>query len=199
MALTAAATVEGRTLQEFLEVTREELAAHVDAGAITRAAEAAGQSMQQLPEQLRRWPQLSSSLADHLCGFLQENVVTIFAGAWSTYAELRKQARETFEDKDISSTVALGDHDFTWAVDPAIDVLWNSQRVLTLPVAIEMACTVSGLELTLQQGAVQAIASGKCNSKANILCAGYPMWERTLVNVDLPGVLRLEHPIALAH
>jgi len=199
MALTAAATIEGKTLQSFLQVTREELAAHIDTAAIKRAAQTAGQTARQLPEQLTKWPQLSGSLADHLCGFLQENAITIFAGAWSTYAELRKQARETLEHKDTSSTVALGDHDFTWAVDPAIDILWNGQRIVTLPIAIELACTVSGLELTLREGAIHAIASGQCNSKANITCAGYPMWERALVNVDLPGALHLEHPIALAH
>ena len=199
MAFTAAATIEGHTLQEFLHVTREELAAHIDTSAVSHAAEAAGSSLQKLPEQLSKWPQLSGTLAEHLCGFLQENAVTVFAGAWATYAELRKQARETLEDKSSSATVALGDHDFTWAVDPAIDVLWNGQRMFTLPLGIEMACTVSGLELTLREGAIHAISSGKCNSRTNILCAGYPMWERTLVNVDLPGTLRLAEPIALVH
>jgi hypothetical protein len=61
-----------------------------------------------------------------------------------------------------------------------------------------MACTVDGLVLGLKQGAVFRVRSGRCNSKAEIRCAGNVVWERPLFGTDLPGELRLAEPVVLA-
>lgn len=192
-----ATTVDGRTLQEFLNVSREELAARMNSDTLVRAARDNEMEFANWMA-TTHWPHLTDQVADHLCGFLQENVVTIFAGAWSKYVELRRCAKETREDTKSTTDVALAEHDFKWEIDPDIDVLLNGVKVASIPFTIELACTVIGLELSLRQGSVYRVRGGRCNCKAGISCSGFPIWDRSLAGVDLPGELRLTHPVSLA-
>jgi hypothetical protein len=196
MPITADATLDGRTLQEFLAVTRQELAARMSSDALVAAAKDNEKRFAQWMSS-SHWPHLSDQVAEHLCGFLQENVVSIFAGAWSKYAELRKCAKETRDDPGSTLDVALADHDFSYEMKPSIDVLLNGQKVATIPFSIEITCAASGLELSLREGAVYRVRGGRCNCKAQILCSGFPVWERPLAGIDLPGELRLTRPIAI--
>lgn len=197
--LSAVATVDGRTLRELLSVTREELAARLNSDTLVAAAHDNEQKFASWMAS-SHWPQLTSQVADHLLGFLEENVVTIFAGAWSKYVELRKAARETLGDTKSTVDVALADHDFIWSIRPEIDVLLNGAKVASIPFAIELACAVSALELSLSKGAIKRVSSGKCSCKAQISCANFPpFWERPLAGIDLPGELRLTHSITIVH
>lgn len=197
--LAAAVMVDGRTLRELLSVTQAELAAHLDSDALVAAARDHENKFASWMASTH-WPQLSGQVADHLLGFLEENVVGIFAGAWSKYAELRKAARETLDDTASTVNVALADHDFTWSIKPEIDVLLNGAKVASIPFTIELACAVSALELSLRNGAVNRVSSGKCSCKAQIRCAdSAPIWERPLAGVDLPGEIHLTHPVAIVH
>lgn len=197
--LSAGATIDGRPLRSLLSVTREELAARLDSDTLVAAARDNEKKFASWMVSTH-WPQLTGRVADHLLGFLEENVVTIFAGAWSKYAELRKAARETLEAEKSTVDVALADHDFTWSIRPEIDVLLNGSQVASIPFTIELACAVSALELSLCKGAINRVSSGKCSCKAQISCADFPpVWERPLAGVDLPGELRLTHPITIIH
>jgi hypothetical protein len=195
----SAATVDGRTLRELLSVTRDELAACLNSDTLVAAARDNEKKFASWMA-TTHWPQLTSQIADHLLGFLEENVATIFLGAWSKYAELRKAARETLDDTKSTVDVALADHDFVWSIRPEIDVLLNGAKVASIPFTVELACAVTALELSLCKGAINRVNSGKCNCKAQISCADFPrVWERPLAGVDLPGELRLTHPITIVH
>lgn len=196
MPITADTTVDGRTLQEFLAVTREELAARMSSDTLVAAARDNEKKFSQWMSQ-SHWPQLSGQVADHVCGFLQDNVVGIFAGAWSKYAELRKCAKETRDNPGSTMSVALAEHEFTYGMEPAIDVRLNGATVASIPFAIELTCATTGLELYLKQGSIHAVRSGRCNCKARILCSSFPVWDRALAEIDLPGELHLSRPIAL--
>ena len=198
----SAATVDGRTLRELLSVTREELAARLNSDTLVAAARDNEKKFASWMASTH-WPQLTGQVADHLLGFLEENVVTVFAGAWSKYAELRKAARETLDDTKSTVDVVLADHDFTWSIRPEIDVLLNGAKVASIPFTIESplaAFAATRLELSLCKGAINGVSSGKCSCKAQISCADFPpVWERPLAGVDLPGEMRLTHPIAIVH
>jgi hypothetical protein len=139
------------------------------------------------------WPQLS----DQVCGFQQRNLVSIFAGMWAQYGELKKSAKETRAHPGSTETVALAKHDFTYNTAPQVDVLINRVKVATISFQIGLTCAVSGLELFLKQGAVYRITSGSCDIKAQISCAGQLILERTVRKLDLPGELQLSKPIVL--
>jgi hypothetical protein len=93
------------------------------------------------------WPQLS----DQVCGFQQRNLVSIFAGMWAQYGELKKSAKETRAHPGSTETVALAKHGFTYNTAPQVDVLINRVKVATLPFQIGLTCAVSGLELFLNR------------------------------------------------
>jgi hypothetical protein len=195
--LPLSAAINGRSLRELLSVTREELAACLKSDNLVAAARDNEKKFAGWMASTQ-WPQLNGQVADHLLGFLEENVVTIFAGAWSKYVELRKVARETLDDTKSTAAVELAEHDFSWSINPEIDVLLNGAKVASIPFTIELACVVSALELSLYRGAINRVSSGRCSCKAQISCADFPpVWERSLAGVDLPGELRLTHPITI--
>jgi len=197
--LPLSAAINGRSLRELLSVTREELAACLKSDNLIAAARDNEKKFAGWMASTQ-WPELNGLVADHLLGFLEENVVTIFAGAWSKYVELRKAARETLDETKSTAAVALADHDFSWSINPEIDVLLNGAKVASIPFIIELAFVVCALELSLCKGAINRVSSGRCSCKAQISCGDFPpVWERSLAGVDLPGELRLTHPITIVH
>jgi hypothetical protein len=196
MALSTDTTVDGRTLQDFLAVTREELAASMNSKTLVAAAKDDDRKFASWMTQTQ-WPQLSDQVAGHVCGFLKENLVGVFAGAWAKYSELKKCAKETRADPKSTMDVALADHDFTYEIAPDVDVMLNGVKVASIPFKIAVTCAVSGLELGLKQGCVYQVRSGKCDCNAEIRCAEKTVWTRALAGVNLPGELNLTKPIVL--
>jgi hypothetical protein len=197
MAVTIDSTLDGKNLKDFLKVTKAEIAEKLDGHALVNAA---SDEKKQLISRMAetQWRLLPDQMAEHVCGFLEENVVDIFATAWSQFYELKRQARETRDDKKTTMDVALADHDFTYEMEPSVELLLDGVSVKTIPFRVAMTCTVEGLILGLKQGAVYRVRSGHCNAKAEIRCAGKVVWERPLFGTNLPGELKLTKPLVLA-
>jgi hypothetical protein len=188
-------TIDGQTLKTFLGVTREELEARLDSKTLVAAARDEGKKFNRWMAQTN-WQGLPAGVADHVCGFLQENAVGVFAEAWGKYAELKRCARETRKE-GTTMDVSLASHDFTYELEPHVDVLLNGVKVAEIPFKIELTCEVNGLDLFLKQGCVYQIRNGKCDCKAGIRCAKTVVWTCKLADVNLPGALHLSKPISL--
>lgn len=196
MTLNLDTTIAGQTLQGFLGVTHRELADSLDSKTLAAAARDEGKQFGRWMAETKRQG-LSEGVADHVCGFLQENLVEVFALAWAKVAELKRCARETREE-GTTIDVSLTSHDFTYEIEPHVDVLLNRVKVAEIPFKIDLTCEVNGLDLFLKQGCVCQVRSGKCDCKAEIYCAETLVWTRTLTSVNLPGELRLSKPIPLS-
>jgi hypothetical protein len=59
--------------------------------------------------------------------------------------------------------VSLVDHDFTYEIQPHVDVLPNGAKVAEISFKIELTVAVSGLDLFLKQGCVYQVRSCKCD------------------------------------
>ena len=195
MALHLDATIDGQTLENFLGVTRQELVASLDSKTLVAAARDEGKQFSRWMTQTK-WQGLPHGVADHVCGFLQENLVGVFANAWTKFAELKRCARETRKE-GTTINVSLASHDFTYEIEPHVDVLLDGVKVAEIPFRIELTCEVNGLDLFLKQGCVYQVRSGKCECKAEIHCAEKLVWTRKLAGVNLPGELHLSKPIPL--
>jgi hypothetical protein len=136
-------------------------------------------------------------LAQHMCDAITDPLVSVFAGAWSKYSELKTCANETRQDPKSSMDIALADHDFTYQINSSVDILLNGSQVASVPFSFAATCTVSGLELALKNGCVVAVRAGKLACSAEILCASSSVWTRTLPSVNLPGELHFAKPIPL--
>jgi hypothetical protein len=190
-------TVDEKKLRDFLNVNRAAIAQKLDCRVMIDAAE---DEKKRLIGRMAetQWNLLPDQVAEHVCGFLEENVVDIFAATWSQIYELGKHARETRDDPKISIDVSLTDHDFTYELEPTVEVLLDGVPVKTIPIRVAMKCTVEGLVLGLKQGAVYLVRSGRCNATAEIRCADKVVWERPIFGTNLPGELKLAKPIVLA-
>lgn len=196
MASLEPAAANGRTVREILGVSSAELAASMNSKMLVAAAQ---DDEKQFSSWVRktRWPGLSGQVADQLCSFLQEDLLTIFTGAWATYSELKESARETYTHPKSTETVSLSEHEFAYDIEPQVEILLNRVRVATIPFQIGITCAVTGLKLYLKQGAVHQVTSGSCDCKVEIHCAGKLIWERIGQKLDLPGELHLTKPIVL--
>ena len=188
-------TIDGQTLKTFLGVTRQELEARLDSKTLVAAAREEGKRFSRWMAQTN-WQGLPAGVTDHVCGFLREDVVGVFAEAWGKYAELKKCARETRQE-GTTIDVSLASHDFAYELEPHVDVLLNGVKVAEIPFQIELTCEVNGLDLFLKDGCVYQIRSGKCDCSAAIRCAKTVVWTRKLAEVNLPGLLHLSKPIPL--
>lgn len=196
MAMESDAMVAGRNLRDFLSVTKAEIAEKLDAHTLADAPDDKNKQLVARMGELQ-WALLPDQVAEHVCGFLDENVVDIFAAAWSRFNDLKRHARETRDDRTITMDVALAEHDFTYEMGPSLELLLDGVPVKTIQFRVMMTCTVEGLVLGLKQGAVYRVRSGHCNTKAEIRCAGELVWERPLFGTDLPGELTLAKPVVL--
>lgn len=190
-------TVDGQSLGQLFGVTTQALSAQMNNQMLLRAAEAKGNQLAKWVAGAQGGGHLCEQVAEHVCTSLTQNLGDVFAGAWSKYSELKQCARETRKDPKSTTDVALADHDFTWTMDTGVDVQLNGKKVASIPFTFAATCTVSGLELTLKQGSVVQVRSGKLNCEAQIRCANNVVWTRALGGVNLPGELRLSKPIAL--
>ena len=195
MALDPDTTINGQRLKDFLGVTRKELEASLDRKTLVAAARDEGKQFSRWMT-ATKWQGLSQGVADHVCGFLQEDLVGVFAGAWSKFAELNRCAKETRKE-GTTSDISLASHDFTYEIEPRVDVLLDGVKVAEIPFKLELTCEVNGLDLFLTQGCVYQVRSGKCDCKAKIYCAEKLVWTRNLASVNLPGELHLSRPITL--
>jgi hypothetical protein len=197
MPVTIDSTLDGRKLKEFLNVTKAEIAERLDGRALV---EATNNEKEKLIGRMAetQWKLLPDQVAEHLCNFLGENVIDIFAAAWSQLYQLKKYARETREDPKTTIDVELAHHEFTYEMNPSVELLLDGVPVTTIPFHVAMTCTIDGLVLGLKEGAVYCVRSGHCDTDAEIRCADMVVWERPLFRTDLPGELTLTKPLVLA-
>jgi hypothetical protein len=188
--------VSAESLQIFLKATR----ADVSAGMTKEVLEAAAR---QDSSKLAGWVQATAlesvrePLGEKVIGLLQDDAVGIFVGAWAKCVELKKCAEETLTHPG-EATVVLTEHEFSYAMSPKVEVTVDGVLLGSFEFSVKMLCTVSALELHLEAGCLTKISGGKCDGGASISLAGQTIWHRELLQIDLPGELKLTKKWALA-
>ncbi len=140
---------------------------------------------------------MPDELGHHLAGFLQDDAVDIFAGAWGKCYELKKCLEESRVNPRETAAVGLTDHDFTYELSPSVDILVDGVKLGSIPFQVTLSCQVSALELQVRNGAVAGIRTGSADGTAEIACARNSIWQRDLAHIDLPGKLRFKNPIRI--
>lgn len=195
MAIDTNVTINGQTLESLFEISSKQLTAKLNKDTLLREAREDGSFSKWLAH--TEWPSLSESVASGACGLLSDNVVDVFAGAWCKFSELTKCAKETVEHSGSASNVVLGDHDFTYEIEPKLEILLDGQRVGEIPFAVEVTFTVNAMVLEIASGCVSKVRSGQLNWSAHVKCGSTEVWTRELGGLDLPGELKLRHPISI--
>lgn len=189
--------IDGASLQQFIGATASEIAAALTKSRIEGAAREDSSAFQ-------AWVSKSDAggtrteLAEHVVGFLQGDAGEIFAGAWARCAELRKAAAETKDKRGVTELMALADHEFTYSVEPEVDVLVDGIKLGGFKFSVELACAVKGLELQVREGGIGGVRCGECEGDATISLCGVELWSKPLLHADLPGALRWNRVLKIA-
>lgn len=189
------ATVNDVSVQEFLQVTKADVATGMTKDVLREAAERDS-------AELSGWMRAvalqgtQQALGERVVGLLQDDAAGMFAGAWNLCAELKQTAQETREHPGQAS-VTLTEHEFSYKMSPRVEVRVDSARLGSFDFELELSCKVSALELQLEKGCVTGLSAGTCDGRASLSLAGQEIWQRDLVHVNLPGALRLSRPIPL--
>jgi hypothetical protein len=186
----------GRTLEQLLQVSKDSLKTRIDSAEILKSVRDDHHEFSKWMQETH-WSGLSGVMASHLCGYLQDNIVGIFAVAWKKFAELRKCALETNHDETATSNVSLADHEFSYEIKPRLDVELNGKKVAEIPFTISALFNVSGLELGLREGCVNHVRTGKCEFAGTLVLAEQELWRSPSATLDLPGEFHLMKPIRL--
>jgi hypothetical protein len=191
----ANATINGQSLQDLLRVSSDDIAAALNKTTLRKAVEQDSGFTGWLAT--AQWPALSQSVATGACSLLSDNVVDIFAGAWCKYKELTQCAEETLAPPGSTSTVTLADHDFTYEIEPSLEILIDGKKVGTIPFAVAVTFTVKAMMLEIASGCVGKVQSGRLSWSASLNCGSSAIWTRELGGLDLPGELKLKQPISI--
>jgi hypothetical protein len=189
-------TESGRSLQNFLEVTEEQLAHSLNEKVLADAARSDTKELASWVERAK-WDGMPQELGHHVAGFLQDDAVDIFAGAWGKCYELKKCLEESRTNPRETSVVALTDHDFTYELSPTVDILVDGVKLGAIPFLVTLSCQISGLELQVRNGAIAGVRTGSADGTAEIACARNTIWQRDLAHVSLPGKLHFKNAIRL--
>jgi hypothetical protein len=186
----------GRKLSDFAGMTEAAVSAGLTEEVLRKAAKNES-------EKLTGWLQasklevVSGPVGDRLVGMLRDDMGGIFAGVWRRCADLKRSAEESLKSAE-ASTVVLTDHEFSYEVEPEVDVYVNNVQFGAFKFVVKVLCTVEAMALQLEKGCVTAIRSGSCSGGAEISLAGQEVWKREFVREDLPGELRMTKPVRLA-
>ena len=186
----------GRTLEQMLQVSKELLTAQIGGGEVMKSIRDEQPEFSSWMEETH-WSGLSDAIASHLCGYLQRNIVSIFAEAWSKFAELRKQVLKTNHDERATTCVGLADHEFTYEIKPCLEIELNGKKVGEIPFTISALFDVTGLELGLHKGCVTYVRTGRCEVSGTLQLVEKTLWHSPSATFDLPGEFHLMNPIRL--
>jgi hypothetical protein len=195
MDIGANAIINGQTLQSLLRISSKDLANGLDKDTLLREARQDGSFSKWLAQ--TQWPSLSESAASSACSLMSNNVVDIFAGAWSKFSELTKCAKETVKHPGSTSDVVVGDHDFTYENKPALEILLDGKSVGEIPFTVGVTFTVNAMVLTITSGCVTKVLVGRLKWSAYVKCGSKEVWSHELGELDLPGELKLHDPISI--
>jgi hypothetical protein len=194
MTPSAEVATNGRTLEELFQVSKGSLSARIDSAEVLKSVREDQRQFSKWMEETH-WSGLSDAIATHLCRYLQNNVVGIFAEAWCKFAELRKEARKTVHDENATTNVALADHDFSYEIKPCLDIELDGKKVGEIHFMIAAHFDVNGLELGLSKGCVNEVRAGKCEFSGTLDLADKELWRSPSATLDLPGEFHFAKPI----
>jgi hypothetical protein len=186
----------GTTLSQFAGMTAEAVSAGLTKDVLSKAAKKDS-------AKLNSWAHTASAdgapgvIGQKLVGVLQDDMGLIFAGVWNDCREL-KQAAEESKKSDEPSTVVLTEHEFSYEVNPEVDVYIGGVNLGGFKFVVKMICTVSALAVEVEKGEITSVRAGSCAGGAEITLAGTSVWKREFMHKELAGVLKLKEPVKLA-
>lgn len=129
--------------------------------------------------------------------FLRADLAGLLCSGWQNYAKLRAAARESLTEPGVKRTIDVDAHTVTWTHDPSVELFYDHQSILQIPLAIRLDVDVVYLVVDIVDGFLTGVRGGSCRGVVSLVVAAAPPFRRA-VDLDLGVRFQLRRPIPLA-
>jgi hypothetical protein len=144
------------------------------------------------------WGVIKDEIFKKLVDLLEISIPYILVAAWNKYEILLKYLDREKYPPNESFLVPLAEHCITSEHHPYVEILVNDQPVGKIGFDINVALTLEGIILKIQDGKIKEIFTGTCKGKGTISCDNIVILEKKTESVPLPGSIDLAQGIPIA-
>lgn len=108
-------------------------------------------------------PAAERELAAALAGLLEVDLGDTVRQGWRSHSRLFAAARATVAEPGSSEVVALATHRITASHTPQVDLVIDEVKAATVEVTVEIDIEVDGLVVTVYNGQIVLLHSGRCD------------------------------------
>lgn len=144
-----------------------------------------------------RWPVTFNEIIKKVEDLLNISVSDIMVSAWNKYRELLKYTDKGKYPPDVSVLVPLAEHTIKSVHKPSIEILINDKPVGKIDFDINIALTLKGFILKIQDGKIKEIKTGNCKGKGTIKCEDFVILAKETESFPLPGSINLGEGVAI--
>ena len=143
------------------------------------------------------WGVIKEEIFKKLGDLLEISIPDILVAAWNKYEILLKYLDREKYPPNESFLVPLAEHCITSEHHPYVEILVNDQPVGKIGFDINVALTLEGIILKIQDGKIKEIFTGTCKGKGTISCDNIVILEKKTESVPLPGAIDLGQGIPI--
>lgn len=126
---------------------------------------------------------------------LDIKLANVVLRAWQRHGALLAAAQRTTNGG--REVVLLADHTVTSRHSPHVDLIIDGMDIARISAAIVLTLRITGVNAIVERGALSGLEGGAIDAAAKFSVEDVPIASRSQM-IDVPGVIRLDRPIALA-
>lgn len=139
------------------------------------------------------WGRIQEQLISHLETLLDIPLGEILVGSWNKMREVRKIINQQMTSgSDKLDKVELYQHKIKSEHHPKLQVLLNGHEIQSIDLTVDLEFKLKAVVLEIRYGKIQKLASGSCTLTGKIKYMGAIIHDKTIVNKQLPGNIRLQ-------
>jgi hypothetical protein len=131
---------------------------------------------------------LAGLLSEQVDKLLDMDLLELLVSAWVKHRELSALANKEGEGELVESV----EHRLSSVHEPKVELLLDGKCVFVLPLKIALELEFRGVQLLLRGGRVREVRLGELQGTGRLEIAGQEVVQRSLGEITLPGVLRLD-------
>lgn len=137
------------------------------------------------------WPVAFDEIARKALSLLEIRVTDILLGAWNKYQGLKKYLDKDRYPPTQSVLVPLAEHTVKSQHQPYVEILVNDEVAARVTFQVDLAFTVRGVLLLVQDGRIKSVKTGEIKGKGTVKCEQALLLEQDFRTVSLPGTIDL--------
>jgi hypothetical protein len=146
-----------------------------------------------------KWPVAFSEIIKKVEDLLNISISDIMVAAWNKYRIFLKYTdREKYKPEE-TFFVPLAEHTIKSEHKPSIEILINDKLIGKINFDINIALTLKGFILKIQDGKIKEIKTGTCKGKGNVKLEDFVIMEKETESISLPGSINLGEGVTIAH